>query len=438
MRTAFLCALGALASTACAPEATLPEETFAPIRIGVVTSLSGGLGTDGPGWLRAARVAQFEINSAGGPLPGRQIELVVENDETDPERAQAIGQRLTDEVEGVVGIVGAAASSISLGILDFSEAARIPQLSCCSTSDLITERNAALALEDRFFFRTIAPDILQSAVVAIAAEDLSCERLAILHLDDDYGEPFGVGIEESFTARGGTVVARIPFADAMPSYATEVGMIRDATPDCIALVAYPGSAGQIIRDWNSVAPGTPVTWIGTDGVRAPGFVDEVGDPRLIEGFYGTSPITDALTPSYNAFVERYRAIFGEDPIPFSSNQYDALALLALAIARAGTTDGDAVRDALREVSAPPADRGVIRAGELGAGLQQLREGRDIDYEGASGNVDFDERGDVVSPFEIWRYDSPAVGPCPQGATLLGGDRGSFCRFRTINAEDIGP
>lgn len=433
----FTIALAA-AALGCSPQATLPADTFEPVRIGVVTSLTGTLGSDGPGWADAARLAALEINAAGGPLPGRPIQLVVLDDETNPARARSIGERLIQE--DVVGIVGAAASSITLGVADVTVPARIPQISCCSTSDLITAFNDNRDPADRFLFRTSPPDGQQSLVVAITADDLGCERLAILHLDDDYGEPFGVGIEEAFIAktadRGGSVVARVPFPDEQSTYVTQLTQVRDAGPDCIAMVAFPGSGGTIVRDWASLSNTPAVTWIGTDGVRAPGFVTEVGDPNLIDGFYGTSPITDAATPEYNAFQDRYRAVFGSTPIPFSSNQYDAMALLGLAIARAGSTDGDAVRDALREVASPPADRGLARAGRLQEALLTLLAGRDIDYQGASGNCNFDEWGDVVTPYEIWRFDGPnSTETCPNSMPLTGG-RGAFCRFRTLNAEDI--
>src|SRR5690606_33654207 len=116
----------------------------------------------------------------------------------------------------------------------------------------------------------------------------------------------------------------VPFPDERPSYTTEVTEILDATPDCVALVAFPGSGGTILREWERLG-GPDVTWIGTDGVRAPGFIDEVGDPGLVDGFYGASPVTDPATPEYNDFHEHYETVFGGAPVPFSSNQYDAVA-----------------------------------------------------------------------------------------------------------------
>jgi len=426
----------ALGLLACGPQPTLPDGTLAPIKVGLVTSLTGTLGTDGPSWRDAARVAEREVNAAGGPIDGRPIELIVVDDETNPGRAEAIATRLVNDDE-VVAVIGAAASSISLGLAQITGPAQIPQISCCSTSDLITDRAMMQAEGERFLFRTAPADILQAKVVSIAAENLACASLAVLHLDDSYGQPFGDAIVREFRAGGGVIAAQVPFADEQASYTAELSMIRDAMPDCVALVAFPGSAGTIVRDWASLS-GTPdVTWIGTDGIRAPGFVDQAADPGLIDGFFGTSPITDPATREYNAFRDRYRAFYGEDPIPFSSNQYDAVALLALAIARAGSTDGVAIRDALLEVSGPPSDTGgLVEPGALAAGLADVRRGTDVDYQGASGNVNFDVLGNVVTAYEIWRYDAPGSTASCDDRTTLSGDRGSFCRFRTLNAEEI--
>lgn len=431
---------GAVATlaVACGPERTLDPDAFEPIKIGLVISRTGALGGAGPGWEDASRLAALEVNAAGGLLGGRPVELVVVDDETntgDPDFQASLANELIGE--GVVGVIGGAASSISLGVAAVLTPMRVPQISCCSTSDRITAFNEALAPEARFFFRTIAPDGLQSEVVAIAAEALSCTSVAILHLNDDYGQPFGEAIEAALVADGVTVATRVAFIEGQPSYSTEVASLIAAMPDCVALVAFPRSAGVILRDWNN-AGGPAVTWIGTDGIREPSFIEEVGDTSIIRNMFGTSPITDAATPEYNGYRERFEAsLSGEAPIPFSSNQYDATALLMLAIQRAGSTDGVAIRDALREVSTRQTEPDFDRAGELADALYELNRGRDIDYQGASGDVDFDALGNVISPYEVWRYDAPGSAiSCPGAVSTLAGGLGSFCRFRIITAGEI--
>jgi len=432
-------ALATTLACACGPEATLPDDTFEPIRIGLIVSRSGALGGDGPGWEAASRLAVLEVNAAGGLLGGRPVELFVLDDETNTGDME-FQAALADEMirEDVVGVVGAAASSISLGVTSVLTPARVPQISCCSTSDRITAFNEALEPDARFFFRTIAPDSLQSRVVAIAAQDQACANVAILHLDDDYGQPFGDAIAAALTDAEVPVAVQVPFTEGQPSYAAEVAMVMGAMPDCVALVAFPRSAGVIFRDWDA-AGGADVTWIGTDGIRAPAFVDEVGNPALLTNVFGTSPVTDALTPEYNSYASRFQAsLSGEAPIPFSSNQYDATALLMLAIERAGTTEGTAVRDALYEVSTRDTEPDFQRAGELADALHEIGMGRDIDYQGASGNVDFDDVGNVVSPYEIWRYDPPGMmRPCTGVVTDLPEGLGSFCRDRTLTANEVG-
>ncbi|HHH27053.1 MAG TPA: hypothetical protein ENK57_01720, partial [Polyangiaceae bacterium] len=187
----------------CGPQRTLDENALAPIRIGVIVSQSGGLGGAGPGWLDASRLAVLEVNAAGGLLGGRPVELLVLDDETntsDLSFQEGLAQQMIDAE--VAGVVGSAASSISLGVASALTPAGIPQISCCSTSDRITVFNEGLSEDARFFFRTIAPDRLQSKVVALAAEDLMCSRVAILHLADDYGQPFGEAIETALMAKG--------------------------------------------------------------------------------------------------------------------------------------------------------------------------------------------------------------------------------------------
>ncbi|MBX3249562.1 MAG: ABC transporter substrate-binding protein [Myxococcales bacterium] len=375
-----------------------------PIKIGVIVSLTGALGPVGPHLANSARLAAREVNAAGGLLGGRRVELVVVDDRTDPAFAARVAQELVED-EGVVAIVGSLASSASLQVQTVTAAAEIPQVSCCSTSPDLTTAQPA---EDRFLFRTVPSDLLQSVVVSRYAHNIACERLAVLHLDDSYGNPFGMAIERNFRDSGGTVVARVPFTGERSSYTTEVRMIADAAPDCVALVAFPVDGGRILRDWSGLAARPNVTWIGTDGIKDPGFPTAAGSRGAVDGVVGTSPIVEPMTPEFNAYSAAYEATFSEPVGIFGGSQYDAMALVLLAIEQAGNTGGVAIRDALFEVSqrTTPGDR-VFGPGQLSLALQRIRDGLGVDYEGAAGPVDFDELGDVVSDYEIWRYDADA-------------------------------
>ncbi|GAB4198837.1 MAG: ABC transporter substrate-binding protein [Sandaracinaceae bacterium] len=401
--THFVPLVGVVGLISCARGPTVTDE--GPIRIGVVMPQTGPLGTDGQEWLKGIRLAAQEVNAAGGPLPGRPVELVVLDSETNTmvavERArQAIEQ------EDVVAIIGDGGSGGTLAIYDgVTRDLGVPQVSCCATSPSLTAATSATDPESRFFFRTAPSDALQGQVVARIADDEACTRLAILHLDDAYGTPFAAAIQQEFTRLGGTVVATVPFVDERSSYATEVMTVASAMPGCIALIAYPETAGTILRDYSRIGSAPAVKWIGTDGLRSATFIGEVGSSLLSTiTFLGAAPITQPEGPSYASFAERHRAVYGDAPAPFVTNNYDAAALLFLAIARAQSTSGRAIMQSVRALSNSTAPQ-IARASELSEAIRRLHAGEQVNYEGASGSVDVDEFGDVRSDYEVWRVNA---------------------------------
>ena len=389
--------MAALFAASCGQSATTQDD---PIRIGVILSLSGELMSVGDHLASAAQLASREINAAGGLLGGRPVELLIRDDRTDPMQAERVAQELIDE--GVVAIVGSLASSATARIQALTFEAQIPQISCCSTSEELSDVQPPT---ERYLFRTAPSDIVQARVLARVVEDSRCERLAILHVSDAYGNPFAAGIVQALGGTGVGVSEVVPFTRGRSSYATEVASVASANPDCVALVAYPDDGGKILRAWNELTTPPPVLWIGTDGVKDPGFPRAAGSSDYIDGVIGTAPIVEPDTPSANEFAAAYQLTYGERPGIFDGNQYDAVILISLAIQSAGTTDGPAVRDALFRVANEDGDDNGVISGQMAEALALLEEpDGDVDYEGASGPVNFDERGDVLTDYEVWRYE----------------------------------
>ena len=134
----------------------------------------------------------------------------------------------------------------------------------------------------------------------------------------------------------------------------------------------------------------------------------VGD--VLEGTLGTaagSPKTDAQVTFNKSYADAFG--IGEPTHPYSGETYDAVVLIALAAAKAGnTTDATAIRDALRSIANPPG--AVVGPGVDGIkqALMLIADGKDINYEGAGGTVDFDDNGDVVGPIEIWKVEGGEI------------------------------
>lgn len=382
-----------------------------PIRVAVVMPQTGSLGEDGQDWIEGVRLATQEINAAGGPLIGRPVQLIMLDSRTDSDVAVRQALRAVDE-EGAIAIIGDAGSGGSLAIYDaVSSPRKIPQVSCCSTSPALTDRVAMDPEGERYFFRMSPSDASQGIVVARMARgevrgatSIDCHRMAVLYMNDAYGEPFARTIKETFEGLGGTIVADIAYVDEQSSYTPEVNRLASANPECIAFVGYPETVGTIMRDWVRIAPGSDAVWIGTDGLRTDALVTNVGATILAQTtFYGTSPVTQSAGPAYDDFESAHLAVFGREPPHFVANNYDAAAMLYLAIARAGNTEPQAIMAAVRSLGDPTARE--VRPGGLAEALQRIRAGERVNYRGASGPVDVDEFGDVVGDYEIWRVTS---------------------------------
>lgn len=403
LRWLVLSVVAGLTLCGCAPERTLLEDDTQPVRIGMIAPLAGDLSPNGPGWRDAVRLAVREVNAAGGVLPGRSVELLIENGESDANVGVAAAMRLVES--GVVGIIGDSSSSATKRVYqEVTLPAQVLLASGVSTSITLTTINRELA-GDWFFFRTAPPDARQAPVLAEAMYAHDCRRIAIFYVDDgDYGGPFRDGTRARLSEYGDVVIPiEQPYRSPGSDYSTEVAAVAAAAPDCIAFIAYPESAGVIIRNWYALSARPSVRWFATDGLRT-GLLEEVGNASFIDGFLGTAPFTSVPSPSYNRFAANYRSTFGAEPNAFASNLYDAAALMLLAIAKAGTTtDRRAIRDAVLTLNDPGGT--IIQAGELAEGLRLVRSGRPINYEGASGPVIVDGDGNVDGPYELWRFEA---------------------------------
>ncbi|MDQ3037321.1 MAG: ABC transporter substrate-binding protein [Myxococcota bacterium] len=394
----------ALASSvgSCGPGRTLDPGETEPVRLGLVISLSGDLGASGQARLDAVRLAVREVNAAGGVLPGRTLELVTEDGESLPEVAARVAAEIVAN-DGVVGLIGDSGSSSTLRIYEeVTQPAGILHASGSSTSPLLEMEPRDLS-DDGWFFRTAPSDDTQAPVLARVMHERGCTSVTIVYVANDYGTPFEAGMRARFAELGATVMPSIAIADGLADYSEAAMAVATAAPQCAALIAYPASGGRVMRAWSMLATRPEVRWFGADALRQAGFLAEAGDAAT--GFFGTASVTDPNTPSYNAFSALYEATFGRAPSTYDANFYDAAALMLLSIAAAEEADPAAMRAALPMLSVPTGT--IVRAGELGESIRLIRQGRTINYEGASGPVDVDETGEIEGVFEVWRVDAGA-------------------------------
>ncbi len=370
------------------------------IKLGALLPMTGDLQAYGPSSLTGIELAMKEINAQGGVLDGQELTVVVGDTQTAAQAAVDTAQKLIN-VDGVVAIIGALSSGNSGPVAtSVTGPAGIPQVSSASTAPVLTD------IEDNdFFFRTVPTDSLQGVVLGQVARDAqNLDTVSILYINNDYGEGLANAFAEAFEAEGGTVAANMAYEPGNASYRGELQSAATGGAEALVLIGYPENGIAILRQ--SLEGGFFTRFVFSEGMKTPDVVSAIG-ADFMNGSVGTSPQAVADSPAAVTFREAYEAEFGElPPKPFIDSTYDAAFLLALAIEKAGSTDGTAMRDALREVSRAP---GVeILPGEWEKAKQALAEGQDIDYVGAAGSQDFDTNGDVPGTFAYWAFEDGQI------------------------------
>lgn len=367
-----------------------------PIKIGHLNSFTGDLSDFGPAHNDAAQLAVDEINAAGG-VGGQPIELVSADTTTDPTVGANEATRLI-EVEDVDFILGALSSGVTLPVAEsVTGPNNILQISGASSSPALTAAN-----DNDFLFRTVIHDTAQGAVLANLANDLGLTNVCTMYINNAYGQGLSEAFTASFQDLGGTVSAQVPHESEQATYASELDLCLAGSPEALAAIAYPESAGIFLRE--AVEGGGVDDFLWVDGTKSDTMFGELGWPEAFDGTNGTAPSSLQLETG-EAFDAAYEAEFGElPPLPFLRETYDAVYLMALAAEKSLADDID-IREALREIANPggttinPGSEGFAQA------LEAIANGDDINYEGATGPVDLDENGDVlIGAIETWHID----------------------------------
>lgn len=405
-RRQFLRGIGAVAGlswllglTGCGP-----SQPSGPIKIGTLFDYTGALAEFGPPLRNAADLAARHINEAGGLLGGRRLELVHEDAGTTASIGIDRAKKLVG-VDKVPAIIGALASGVTVPV---AQTVTIPnkvvQISPASTSPLITYLPADEGQD--FLYRTVPSDALQGVVLGKLASELGYTTAAVIHVNNPYGQGLTDEFKKSFESRGGRVVSEVAHPEEpQPTYLAQLLQIAEAKPDVLVAISYPGHATVYLKE--AISGGYITKFLFVDGTKSEEIIRALG-ADFLEGMYGTAPGSEK-TPSLEIFNRDYQAAYGQlPPQPYMPNTYDAVVLIALAIQKAGKAEGPAIRDALRFVANPPGE--VVSAGVDGLkrALQLLKDGQDIDYEGAAGAINFDHHGDVVTPIEIWQYTGGGI------------------------------
>ncbi len=376
------------------------------LRIGVVTSFTGDLSPFGEPIDRSARIAANLINESleRTAVDGVAVEIVAtEDDQTQATAGVEAATKLV-QTDNVDVIVGALASAVTTPIAQsVTVPNRVVQISPASTSPALSDLD-----DDGFFWRTPPSDALQGRVLAraIAAELGNDATINTGTRNDAYGTALTGVFEQAWRDGGGTIGRSVRWNPEAATFDSEAQRLAGGNADGWLIIDFP-------ETWAKVGPAlvraggwNPERTFTADGLRNTELPGDVGGPAT-EGMRGTAPTSEGA-PAGEAFgrVFQERAQ-GVSRQTFDAQAFDAVMLAFLAALRGGSSDPETIRDNLQAVSAPGGEKYTFE--QLDEAINAIRDGEDIDYEGASGPIDFDENGDPSAAiYEVWEFEDGEI------------------------------
>ena len=379
------------------------ESSSGGLKIGSLYPTTGDLSSVGQNMPKAVRLAVDTINACGG-VNGEPVTLIQEDSQTDPNAAVAAMSKMVD-VDNVAGVVGAFASSVSGATIDIAVRNDVMQISSGSTSPVFTER-AKQGDFKGFWARTAPPDTFQAQALAKLASDRGFDRVSTVVINNDYGVGFEQEFVKAFKGLGGTVVNEndpVRYDPKASTLDSEASSAFGNNPDAVLGVLYAETGSLLMRAAYQQGLSEGVTELLTDGVYSEEFVNDVGKTpdgqSIINGALGTVPGASGV--ALNDLTAKWEEEVGGEVTAFVPHTWDAATIMMLAAQQAGENTGTGIKDNYRDVANAPG----TEVSDPCEAMELVRNGEEINYQGASGDIEFNEYGDTVGSYDVWTVES---------------------------------
>ena len=337
------------------------------IRIGMIAPLTGGASVFGIAASQGAELAFDQVNEAGGLLD-LPVNFLIRDDMHQPAESLTVYDRLVNQ-DNVIAIVGPVTSGPANAVAAAAAANRTPMISPTATHADVTRHGD-------FMFRACFLDAYQAYTMAVfARQNLGATTAAIIF---DQGMAYSEGLATNFRAyfesMGGTIVANEAYMSGEVDFRTQLTSIRATNPEVLFVPDYFTVVALIAAQVRELE--IDATLLGADGWE--GVLGMVDDPSILDGaFFSAHFAADDPNPLVQSFVQSYTERFGVAPNSFAALGYDAARILAQAIQAAGSTDNNAIINAMQN----------------------------INFNGVTGNITFDEFGDPIKDIVVIALES---------------------------------
>jgi branched-chain amino acid transport system substrate-binding protein len=324
-----------------------------PIKIGHVAALSGGSAQSGEAITRGLQLAIDEINAKGGLLGGRMLELVQRDDESSPPKGLIAARELI--AENVAAIFGGIDTPVSMAMVPVLNKEKRIYMGVWAAGTGIT-RNGA---DPNYAFRVSAVDVLVDIkLLKFAHQKFGAKKAGLMLINNPWGQGNEKGLQAASKADPAVEIAGVEkFENNDVDMTPQLTRLKDAGADSIILVVNAPPGAQVMKSRERMGWMVPVIshW-GISGGRFPELAGPTaGDADFVQtySFFGKQgPVGERVLA---ALQKKYPQIKGPADVfaPVgTADAYDAMHILALAIAQAGSVDADAIRTALEDLKTP--------------------------------------------------------------------------------------
>lgn len=361
------------------------------VTLGVLQPFTGAYAFVGEASLQGATVAAKEINANGGVL-GKKVTLDHADTLGDPADAVPAAHSLLS-VDGAQAVIGPGGLEIS-AVQPILTKAKIPFMFEGGDTNIDTNT-------DPYLWRDTASDAQEGVGIALYALHKHYKTAVMMMTSITSAQDFVPVIEKTYKAGGGKVLDNVELTPSQSSYQSQIQQIINLHPQVIFTQMDPVTAGTVFAEFQQL-DGLAIPFIGTDTTIGSNFISAVTAAVSKKALVSCQGAT-ADTPSTGVFTKWFQKLYGKKAQPDANavNSYDGAIVLALAIDKAGTTSGPKVIKAIPEVANPPGTLVYSYA----QGLKDIKAGKKIKYEGASGPFTYNKYHNVFGPFEIDRATS---------------------------------
>jgi len=322
---AFLAAVAALALPGLA--------AAAPIKIGVINSMTGPEAPIGENLTNGIKLAEEDVRKKGVDL-----QVVWEDDTGKPQISMSAMEKLATR-DGVAGVVGPYTSACANAVAKLAEKYKTPQVIPAAAKEDITRQGY------KYVFRMNAPADVYGAVLMDAVLALGpAKSIAFLYENTDFGTSTTKTAKEYAAKKGLAVVADEGYSKGSPDYRSTLTKVKAASPDLVFMVSYVADAILLMRQAREIGL-TPKAFLGAGaGFTHPDFAKETAISNAV--MTSTQWSDDVNWPGAKDFYDRYKAKFGKEPTYHAACAYESMRVIAETAAAAGG-DRDKTRDGLK-------------------------------------------------------------------------------------------